>query len=71
MYLLDSIFYERIAYQNAVKLGLGIHEYTKDTDNALIEFKKVCCEIFTFCKDKHYKQRNEIYKESKNKRFCK
>ncbi len=56
MYLLDSILYERIAYQNAVKLGLGIHEYAKDTDNALIEFKKVCCEIFTFCKDKHYRQ---------------
>lgn len=56
MYLLDSILYERIAYQNAVKLGLGIHEYAKDTDNALIEFKEVCLEIFTFCKDKHYKQ---------------
>ena len=64
MYLLDSILYERIAYQNAVKLGLGIHEYAKDTDNALIEFKKVCCEIFTFCKDKHYKQSDTMQKEN-------
>lgn len=50
MFLMNSVIYDRIAYQNAVKLGLGINEMPQKDNKAFNEFEMFAKEILEFAK---------------------
>lgn len=50
MFLMNSVIYDRIAYQNAVKLGLGINEMPQKDNKAFNEFEIFAKEILEFAK---------------------
>ncbi|MWV61010.1 AAA family ATPase [Helicobacter saguini] len=50
MFLMDSVIYERIAYQNVVKQGLGINEIQQKDSKALKEFESFANELLEFAK---------------------